>query len=293
MASKAPPGPPAAVTSNSLKSEKKIKAEDIAPAPAPVTSSGPRQVQVQCIAPYKEAAWIPIGREQEGAAANSVQYSQGLRPPGHVTAFIKIGGQASKGLTNSADNAMVYVVMRGEVTVMINSLQFTSATKGDIVYVPPDNTFNIINTGQDMAELFNFQYVVPDTSTAPATVTSKVQCLAPYKKAVWEPIGREQEGVEAASVQYSQGLNPPSHVAAFIRISSQASKGLTNSAANAMVFVVMRGEVTVVLNSSQFMATRGDTVYIPPHNSYNILNMGQEEAELFKFKYRNKPKHVI
>ena len=155
MASKAPPGPPAAQTSNSLKSEKRIKAEDIAP--SPVTSSGPRQVQVQCIAPYKEAAWIPIGREQEGAAANSVQYSQGLRPPGHVTAFIKIASQASKGITNSADNAMVYVVMRGEVTVVINSSQFT-ATRGDTVYIPPHNTYNILNMGRDEAELFNFQY---------------------------------------------------------------------------------------------------------------------------------------
>ena len=156
MASKAPPGPPAALTSNSLKSEKRIKAEDIAQAPS-TASSGPRQVQVQCIAPYKEASWIPIGREQEGAAANSVQYSQGLRPPGHVTAFIRIASQASKGITNSADNAMVYVVMRGEVTVVINSSQFT-ATRGDTVYIPPHNTYNILNMGRDEAELFNFQY---------------------------------------------------------------------------------------------------------------------------------------
>ena len=160
MASKAPPGPPAALTSGSLKSEKRIKAEDIVRASSstvPVTRSGPRQVQVQCIAPYKEAAWIPIGREQEGAAANSVQYSQGLRPPGHVTAFIKIASQASKGITNSADNAMVFVVMRGEVTVVLNSSQFT-ATRGDTVYIPPHNTYNILNMGRDEAELFNFQY---------------------------------------------------------------------------------------------------------------------------------------
>ena len=156
MASKAPPGPPASVTSSSMKSEKKIKAEDIAPSSV-VTSSGPRQVQVQCIAPYKEAVWIPIGREQEGAAPDSVTYSQGLRPPGHVTAFIRISSQASKGITNSADNAMVFVVMRGEVTVVLNSSQFT-ATRGDTVYIPPHNTYNILNMGRDEAELFNFQY---------------------------------------------------------------------------------------------------------------------------------------
>ena len=155
------PSPSSALTSGSLRSDKRIKAEDIFQAPstalAHVTSSGPRQVQVQCIAPYKEASWIPIGREQEGAAANSVQYSQGLRPPGHVTAFIKIASQASKGITNSADNAMVYVVIRGEVTVVINSSQFM-ATRGDTVYIPPHNTYNILNMGRDEAELFNFQY---------------------------------------------------------------------------------------------------------------------------------------
>ena len=170
---------------------------------------------------YKEATWIPIGREQEGVeAANSVTYSQGLRPPGHVTSFIKIESQASKGIADSAENATVFVVMRGEVTVVINSSQFM-ATRGDIVYVPPDNTFDIINTGQDEAELFNFQYVVRVTSTAPASVTSSgpslVQCVASYEKAAWISIGREQEGVMAASVQYSQALRPPGHVAVFFR----------------------------------------------------------------------------
>ena len=67
MATHVPPGasPSSAVTSSSLRSDKRIKAEDFiqAPstAPAHVTISGPRQVQVQCIAPYKEAAWIPVG----------------------------------------------------------------------------------------------------------------------------------------------------------------------------------------------------------------------------------------
>ena len=163
MATNVPPGPSpsSALTSGSLRSDERIKAEDIiqAPstAPAHVTSSGPRQVQVQCIAPYKEASWIPIGREQEGVAAASVTYSQGLRPPGHLTAFIRIASQASKGLTKSADNAVVYVVMRGEVTVVLNSSQFI-ATRGDTVYIPPHNSYDLLNMGRDEAELFNFQY---------------------------------------------------------------------------------------------------------------------------------------
>ena len=142
---RAPPGPPGSVTSDHLGREERMKTE---------SRPGPRQVEVECVAPYKEATWIPIGREQPVA---SVQYSQGLRPPGHLTSFIRIGSQASKGITNSADNAMVFVVMRGELTVTLNSSSFM-ATRGDTVYIPPHNNFNLLNTGSDEAELFNFQY---------------------------------------------------------------------------------------------------------------------------------------
>ena len=139
-----PPGPPSTATSDQLRSEKKIKTD----------SKRPRQVEVECVAPYKEATWIPIGREQP---VSSVQYSQGLRPPGHLTSFIRIGSQASKGITNSADNAMVFVVMKGEVTVTLNSSKFM-ANRGDTIYIPPHNNYNLLNTGSDEAELFNFQY---------------------------------------------------------------------------------------------------------------------------------------
>ena len=142
---RAPPGPPGSVTSDHLGREERMKTE---------SSAGPRQVEVECVAPYKEATWIPIGREQPVA---SVQYSQGLRPPGHLTSFISIGSQASKGITNSADNAMVFVVMRGELTVTLNSTKFM-VTRGDTIYIPPHNNYNLLNTGSDEAELFNFQY---------------------------------------------------------------------------------------------------------------------------------------
>ena len=158
MANRVPPGPSGAVTSDNLRSEKKIKAENLAQAPGSVNSSGPRQVRVQCVAPYKEAAWIPIGREQEGVAPNSVQYSQGLRPPGHLTSFLRIASKASKGVTDSADNAMVFVVMRGEVTVVLNTSQFM-ATRGDTIHIPPHNTYNLLNSGRDEAELFIVQDV--------------------------------------------------------------------------------------------------------------------------------------
>ena len=157
MANRGPPGPSGAVTGDNMRSEKRIKAENFAQAPGTVASSGPRQVQVQCVAPYKEAAWIPIGREQEGVTPASVMYSQGLRPPGHLTSFLRIASKASKGVSDSAENAMVFVVMRGEVTVVLNSSQFM-ATRADTIYIPPHNTYNLLNMGREEAELFNFQY---------------------------------------------------------------------------------------------------------------------------------------
>ena len=121
----------------------------------------------------------------------------------------------------------------------------------------------------------------------------QVAGVAAYREATWVPIGREQEDVTPACVMYSQGLRLRDHVTSFFRIGRQASKGITNTADNSMVFVVMMGEVTVVLNTSQFLATRGDTIYIPPHSTYNLLNMGQDEAELFNFQYRNLPKKGV
>ena len=144
-----------------LGSETKMKAEPRPPAPElpPIEMLGPRQVQEVgvAVASYNEAAWIPMGREEEGVTPTSVQYSQGLRLWDHVTSFFRIGSQASKGITNTADNAMVFVVMMGEVTVVLNTSQFT-ANRGDTIYIPPHSTYNLLNMGPDEAELFNFQY---------------------------------------------------------------------------------------------------------------------------------------
>ena len=46
------------------------------------------------------------------------------------------------------------------------------------------------------------------------------------------------------------------------------------------VFVVLEGEVTVVLHTTQFNAKKGDSFYIPPKNYYNLLNQKAREAEL-------------
>ena len=148
-----PPGPSGDMTSTVIKSEPEITLREVDKSEV----TAPRQVQVKCVAPYKEATWTPIGREEEGMAAASVQYSQGLRPPGHLTSFIRLAGHVSKGITYTQDNSMVFVVMAGKVTVMLNTQQFVAA-RGDTFYIPPYNTYNILNMGREEAELFNFQY---------------------------------------------------------------------------------------------------------------------------------------
>jgi glyoxylate utilization-related uncharacterized protein len=53
-----------------------------------------------------------------------------------------------------------------------------------------------------------------------------------------------------------------------------------------MVLMVMKGEVTVVLNMTQFVVCRGDSFFVPTHNTYNISNMKAEEVELFLVHYK-------
>ena len=72
----------------------------------------------------------------------------------------------------------------------------------------------------------------------------------------------------------------------FFDLAGNSTKGISATDKNTMLFVVMQGEVTVVLNTSQFVVGRGDSFIVPPHNIYNILNMNAWEAELFvQYKY--------
>ena len=70
-----------------------------------------------------------------------------------------------------------------------------------------------------------------------------------------------------------------------------------------MVFVVLEGEITVILHTTQFNAKKGDSFYIPPkvcvvkflpsvlmtffQNYYNLINQKAREAELslIQFQY--------
>ena len=44
--------------------------------------------------------------------------------------------------------------------------------------------------------------------------------------------------------------------------------------------MVLEGEITVVLHTTQFNAKKGDSFYIPPKNYYNLINQKAREAEL-------------
>ena len=37
------------------------------------------------------------------------------------------------------------------------------------------------------------------------------------------------------------------------------------------VFVVLEGEISVVLHTTEFNAKKGDSFYIPPKNYYNLV----------------------
>ena len=48
------------------------------------------------------------------------------------------------------------------------------------------------------------------------------------------------------------------------RIKGHSTKGMSCTDKNTMVFVVLEGEITVILHTTQFNAKKGDSFYIPP-----------------------------
>jgi len=128
---------------------------------------------------------------------------------------------------------------------------------------------------------------IPRLNSAPKEMKQvEVECVAPYDEQKWVNIGKEKDGMKPQDVQYSQALKPPYHLASFLKMAGNSTKGISVTDKNTMVFVVMQGEVTVVLNTSQFVVGRGDSFFVPPHNTYNILNMKAREAELFLVQYK-------
>lgn len=125
---------------------------------------------------------------------------------------------------------------------------------------------------------------VADTSTQREVV---VECFAPYDDHRWVNIGKERDNMAPDAVQYARALRPPYHLLSFLRIKGHSTKGMSCTDKNTMVFVVLEGEITVVLHTTQFNAKKGDSFYIPPKNYYNLINQKAREAELslIQFQY--------
>lgn len=119
--------------------------------------SSQREVVVECFAPYDDHRWVNIGKERNGNPADAVQYARALRPPYQLLSFLRIKGNCSKGMGCSNKNTMVFVVLEGEITVVIHTTSFT-AKKGDSFYIPPKNYYNLINNKAREAELSLLQY---------------------------------------------------------------------------------------------------------------------------------------
>ena len=128
-----------------------------------------REVVVECFAPYDDHRWVNIGKERDGMAPDAVQYSRALRPPYHLLSFLKIKGHSNKGMSCTDRNTMVFVVLEGEITVILHTTQF-NAKKGDSFYIPPKNYYNLINQKAREAELslIQFQYDGPLPTVQPS-----------------------------------------------------------------------------------------------------------------------------
>merc|ERR1712203_1099063 len=120
-------------------------------------TSTQREVVVECFAPYDDHRWVNIGKERDGMAPDAVQYARALRPPYHLLSFLRIKGHSTKDMSCTDKNTMVFVVLEGEITVVIHTTQFT-AKKGDSFYIPPKSYYNLINNKAREAELSLLQY---------------------------------------------------------------------------------------------------------------------------------------
>jgi len=133
-------------------------------------TSTQKEVVVECFAPYDDHRWVNIGKERDGMAPDAVQYARALRPPYHLLSFLRIKGHSTKGMSCTDKNTMVFVVLEGEITVILHTTQF-NAKKGDSFYIPPKNYYNLINQKAREAELslIQFQYDGPLPTVNPST----------------------------------------------------------------------------------------------------------------------------
>ena len=102
----------------------------------------------------------------------------------------------------------------------------------------------------------------------------------------WSNIGRDSDGMLGDAVQQSLALRPPHHITSYIRLEPNSNKGITNTGLCTLVFLVLEGEVNVVINSTRLTVRKGDNFYVPAETTYS-LNLSEERVELYlvQFKY--------
>ena len=70
-----------------------------------------REVAVKCYQAHADNVWTNVGQ------ATTVQQCQALRPPHHVTGYVRLDPNTSKGVTQTLTNNFIFVVLEGEVSV--------------------------------------------------------------------------------------------------------------------------------------------------------------------------------
>ncbi|CAB4057426.1 unnamed protein product [Lepeophtheirus salmonis] len=63
-------------------------------------------------------------KERDNMTPDSVQYARALRPPYHLLSFLRIKGNSTKGMSCTDKNTMVFVVLEGEISVVLHTTQF-------------------------------------------------------------------------------------------------------------------------------------------------------------------------
>ena len=108
-----------------------------------------------------------------------------------------------------------------------------------------------------------------------------------HRSLKWRGLNRSGGGGEGQPrVEYGRMLRPPYHLVSALRVRRGTEKGHSCTDRNTMVFVVLSGQLRVHVHTSEMEVERGDCFYVPPKNSYNIVNVGTATAELVLMQYQ-------
>ena len=117
---------------------------------------------------HNDLDWSNIGRDSDGMLGDAVQQSLALRPPHHITSYIRLEPNSNKGISNTGLCTLVFLVLEGEVNVVIDST-FLTVRKGDNFYVPAETTYSLMNLSEERVELYLVQYKYVDIKNKPTS----------------------------------------------------------------------------------------------------------------------------